>query len=198
MYLVCRLLLSPHTPPIYTLSLHDALPISQPPPPKIHTVPAGSFHIAGNSLPPGAMVGEATVNVPYKPFLFIILLPFIHVHWFIAGSYFQRDRKSTRLNSSHRCISYAVFFSLRTRLPSTLFPYTTLFRSPSRRRQRSILYRQDLSTLQEILFRPEQWWVKQQLMYHTNRFYLLFCFLSSMSIGLLQDHISKEIGRAHV
>src|SRR5207248_1548866 len=37
------------------------------------------------------------------------------------------DRKSTRLNSSHRTISYAVFC-----LPSpisTLFPYTTLFRS---------------------------------------------------------------------
>src|SRR5437762_341175 len=40
------------------------------------------------------------------------------------------DRKSTRLNSSHRCISYAVFCSF---LPSSsLFPYTTLFRSISR------------------------------------------------------------------
>ena len=46
------------------------------------------------------------------------------------------DRKSTRLNSSHRCISYAVFclkkiFFLMIRRPprSTLFPYTTLFRS---------------------------------------------------------------------
>src|SRR5437762_1120385 len=37
------------------------------------------------------------------------------------------DRKSTRLNSSHRCISYAVF--CRLHLASTLFPYTTLFRS---------------------------------------------------------------------
>src|SRR5690625_4703869 len=36
------------------------------------------------------------------------------------------DRKSTRLNSSHVAISYAVFYILR----STLFPYTTLFRSP--------------------------------------------------------------------
>src|SRR5215210_1947079 len=76
-----------------------------------------------------------------------------------------RDRKSTRLNSSHRCISYAVFclkkkktssercslcrrcamvvadiflsfscfFFLMIRRPprSTLFPYTTLFRSPA-------------------------------------------------------------------
>src|SRR5690242_18327456 len=39
------------------------------------------------------------------------------------------DRKSTRLNSSHMSISYAVF-CLRRRPPgSTLFPYTTLFRS---------------------------------------------------------------------
>ena len=46
-----------------------------------------------------------------------------------------RDRKSTRLNSSHRNISYAVFclkkiFLMIRRPPrSTLFPYTTLFRS---------------------------------------------------------------------
>src|ERR1039458_2152633 len=41
------------------------------------------------------------------------------------------DRKSTRLNSSHLGISYAVFFLIRIRRPrrSTLFPYTTLFRS---------------------------------------------------------------------
>src|SRR5438445_170341 len=41
-----------------------------------------------------------------------------------------QDRKSTRLNSSHANISYAVF-CLNARLPRcTLFPYTTLFRSP--------------------------------------------------------------------
>src|SRR5437879_677493 len=43
----------------------------------------------------------------------------------------DEDRKSTRLNSSHRCISYAVF-CLTLRPPrSSLFPYTTLFRSRS-------------------------------------------------------------------
>src|SRR5690606_38956461 len=42
---------------------------------------------------------------------------------------FNPDRKSTRLNSSHVKISYAVF-CLRPRPPrSTPFPYTTLFRS---------------------------------------------------------------------
>src|ERR1035438_5463153 len=39
------------------------------------------------------------------------------------------DRKSTRLNSSHLGISYAVFCMLRRPPRSTLFPYTTLFRS---------------------------------------------------------------------
>src|SRR5688572_27318002 len=39
------------------------------------------------------------------------------------------DRKSTRLNSSHSQISYAVFCLIRHPPLSTLFPYTTLFRS---------------------------------------------------------------------
>src|SRR3712207_6364162 len=41
------------------------------------------------------------------------------------------DRKSTRMNSSHANISYAVFCLLMIRRPprSPLFPYTTLFRS---------------------------------------------------------------------
>src|SRR5207249_643931 len=41
----------------------------------------------------------------------------------------HRDRKSTRLNSSHVSISYAVFCLIRPPPGSTLFPYTTLFRS---------------------------------------------------------------------
>src|SRR5690606_39228798 len=41
---------------------------------------------------------------------------------------FAEDRKSTRLNSSHVKISYAVFCFLQHPLPP-LFPYTTLFRS---------------------------------------------------------------------
>src|SRR5688572_21321447 len=39
------------------------------------------------------------------------------------------DRKSTRLNSSHSQISYAVFCLILRPPRSTLFPYTTLFRS---------------------------------------------------------------------
>src|SRR5437879_8307681 len=60
----------PATTEIYTLSLHDALPISL----------GGYLRVRGGEHRRGA--GKA------------------------AGS---GDRKSTRLNSSHRCISYAVF-----------------------------------------------------------------------------------------
>src|ERR1017187_2871004 len=47
------------------------------------------------------------------------------------------DRKSTRLDSRHRWISYAVFFFLMIRPPprSPLFPYTTLFRSHGQARR---------------------------------------------------------------
>src|SRR5574337_442407 len=41
----------------------------------------------------------------------------------------RRDRKSTRLNSSHHSNSYEVFLMIRQPPISTLFPYTTLFRS---------------------------------------------------------------------
>src|SRR5690606_30317931 len=44
------------------------------------------------------------------------------------------DRKSTRLNSSHVKISYAVFCLTRPPTPPTPFPYTTLFRSPGHSR----------------------------------------------------------------
>src|SRR5438067_10178081 len=64
---------------IYTLSLHDALPIGFPPPGNATRVASGcsAFHrrIAGSSF-------SGTVKL---------------------------DRKSTRLNSSHVSISYAVF-----------------------------------------------------------------------------------------
>src|SRR5690242_21507935 len=66
----------------FTLSLHDALPIST----ASFTVPAGgalTVPIAGYALAPGGALPTG------------LLVP--------------RDRKSTRLNSSHMSISYAVF-----------------------------------------------------------------------------------------
>src|SRR3990172_8513717 len=77
LHLVCRLffLKDPATTEIYTLSLHDALPIFSSP---IVSV------AASKKDPPHS--GHA------------------------SQSSRRRDRKSTRLNSSHRYISYAVFF----------------------------------------------------------------------------------------
>src|SRR5437763_16999289 len=66
------------TTEIYTLSLHDALPI-------LDVCFSGSQKAI--SAPPG--VSPITVSA--------------------AAEDVFRDRKSTRLNSSHRCISYAVF-----------------------------------------------------------------------------------------
>src|SRR5688572_31297264 len=78
------------TPPtdIYTLSLHDALPIS----PAAGAVRLGQP--AGRSRPPrrlpsGVPPGASDVGGDLRPI--------------------AQDRKSTRLNSSHSQISYAVF-----------------------------------------------------------------------------------------
>src|SRR5436189_3454871 len=66
------------TTEIYTLSLHDALPI---------------YSVL--SATPRRLVGDHAVNTGACEH---------------RGEHReQRDRKSTRLNSSHRCISYAVF-----------------------------------------------------------------------------------------
>src|SRR5204863_9284453 len=80
-------LLDTAPPEIYTLSLHDALPIS-PPRPGRRSAPAFLHLHAQSSRPAGWW--------PRRP------------RW---GPYRRaaRDRKSTRLNSSHVEISYAVF-----------------------------------------------------------------------------------------
>src|SRR5688572_31477126 len=71
------------TTEIYTLSLHDALPISSP--------EAGWLHVAlvavGRPDDPAGRQGERSLQ----------------------GAGRSQDRKSTRLNSSHSQISYAVF-----------------------------------------------------------------------------------------
>src|SRR5437764_11869427 len=73
-----------HTPcsEIYTLSLHDALPIL-------------FFRVLG-----ALTFGEfGSARRVWKDGMFDNVL----------GDGLYKDRKSTRLNSSHRCISYAVF-----------------------------------------------------------------------------------------
>src|SRR5437879_8708904 len=77
------------TTEIYTLSLHDALPISQP---------GAPLHCAdGDSRPPGL----------------------------------RQDRQSTRLNSSHRCISYAV--SCLKKKSAIAFPLPAWTKADTRR-----------------------------------------------------------------
>src|SRR3989338_7978315 len=88
----------PATTEIYTLSLHDALPISE------HS----------------RLKKQCSISDQFR--------------WPTAKWVMKLiDRKSTRLNSSHSSISYSLFFFLMIRRPprSTLFPYTTLFRSRS-------------------------------------------------------------------
>src|SRR5437764_8682889 len=76
----------PATTEIYTLSLHDALPIST-------TSTSCWFRCSttgtnrGTPAWSGSKTTEHSNSVVFEP----------------------EDRKSTRLNSSHRCISYAVF-----------------------------------------------------------------------------------------
>src|SRR5207302_9679544 len=71
------------TSEIYTLSLHDALPIC---------LSAGSLNFQGATYQPPEKSGAGTQNI-FVGFFEDVL----------------RDRKSTRLNSSHVKISYAVF-----------------------------------------------------------------------------------------
>src|SRR5258708_20685034 len=73
------------TPEIYTLSLHDALPIS-----------TRSVSLAEYRRVPATFTARQLGLVP--------------ISWTPAGVHeMGTDRKSTRLNSSHQIISYAVF-----------------------------------------------------------------------------------------
>src|SRR5256885_10809767 len=97
------------TTEIYTLSLHDALPICR----------AADSHVAESSI--GAeRGGEEAAGIDHQG---------------RAG----RDRKSTRLNSSHLVISYAVFClkkktTASTHLYASPTTATTLTTFPSRLR----------------------------------------------------------------
>src|SRR2546422_8919670 len=86
------------TTEIYTLSLHDALPISQLPETTIAALvtsvrPQRSAYFPPSQHPMAPLPTTANVTSAASP----------DAGW--AG----RDRKSTRLNSSHGYISYAVF-----------------------------------------------------------------------------------------
>src|SRR2546429_7872102 len=81
------------TTEIYTLSLHDALPISVGHAVAVSVVEAQEIR---------GRPDKETSAIPQRP----------HGHADLVGEHFaavEKDRKSTRLNSSHGYISYAVF-----------------------------------------------------------------------------------------
>src|SRR3712207_8484530 len=89
------------TTEIYTFSLHDALPIS--------AVETGPGSVVSGARRRGRAPGPGAVGVPSLP------RP-------AAG---VADRKSTRLNSSHANISYAVFCLKKKKKTTTSFPLRT-------------------------------------------------------------------------
>src|SRR5256885_7223157 len=96
------------TTEIYTLSLHDALPISARARSRGTAQPRGARRAAARRLPhrpPGAPQAalEPEGSRTRRP----------HV---------RLDRKSTRLNSSHLVISYAVFCLKKKKTASTVKP----------------------------------------------------------------------------
>src|SRR5207248_9657233 len=94
---------------IYTLSLHDALPIS------CETVSRKESGIHGKPNETRRSVGPFPLppELParHSDFGFWISFVICHLSFLCLSSFVIRilDRKSTRLNSSHRTISYAVF-----------------------------------------------------------------------------------------
>src|SRR5438874_9934054 len=92
------LLNDPSTTQIYTLSLHDALPISIS---YVEFELKRALSEGGPLVPPP--VGRMSRHLRHFP-----LTPEV--------SLFPEDRKSTRLNSSHVEISYAVFCLKKKRL----------------------------------------------------------------------------------
>src|SRR5205814_9251700 len=102
-------LTSPTSPPTYTLSLHDALPISLPTLESCIPIPPIN--------PPDALLAGFALTSPLRQRLLDSAQP--------PRRGRRGDRKSTRLNSSHLGISYAVFClkkkteSARYRTPNT-------------------------------------------------------------------------------
>src|SRR5207253_10903232 len=90
---------SPATSEIFTLSLHDALPISEPAESFACVEP---FWLSRTTEPftkggtdKSVFVGARTTST--------------HKNRLVRATRGRQDRKSTRLNSSHVAISYAVF-----------------------------------------------------------------------------------------
>src|SRR5437879_10590503 len=81
----------------HVLSLHDALPI------------CAIFSVTGNNFLTAANAFEITRLSVEVGLLALALTPIIITAGIDLSVGSMIDRKSTRLNSSHRCISYDVF-----------------------------------------------------------------------------------------
>src|SRR5690242_21782380 len=88
-YLIIFYVDTPNTE-IYTLSLHDALPICK------YAVKEMMIWLKHEPLVVSVLCGETAWHIDGETLV-------------IHSTKEQRDRKSTRLNSSHMSISYAVF-----------------------------------------------------------------------------------------
>src|SRR5207248_8018012 len=91
-------------PEIYTLSLHDALPISELQD-RIKTLLANGY------------IKNPTVRIEIEQYKSQYVIVGGEVR--APGKIPMTDRKSTRLNSSHRTISYAVFCLKKKKRKST-------------------------------------------------------------------------------
>src|SRR5205814_8657717 len=91
--------LDPSTSEIYTLSLHDALPIL------LH-----ERKIRRTQISPQSVRNRVFLFLINQPVFVERLRRVVRAGWFGRDKKTRlRDRKSTRLNSSHLGISYAVF-----------------------------------------------------------------------------------------
>src|SRR5207302_10933915 len=102
---------TPRTPPTYPLSLHDALPIYPRARRAISAYLVGSPERGIDTMTAGALLGSWAAEDPTDGLPEYLLGKDLANRGLYADAAerFDRDRKSTRLNSSHVKISYAVF-----------------------------------------------------------------------------------------
>src|SRR3712207_7458176 len=93
------------TTEIYTLSLHDALPI--------YTKIKDDRRMIGSR----DWRGRSLVFLDPVPTVFVLFPVLLSFNNFFVPSAKEADRKSTRLNSSHANISYAVFCLKKKKQP---------------------------------------------------------------------------------
>src|SRR5439155_26905221 len=90
----------PPTPALYTLSLHDALPISPQ--------PCGKRRSCSRKFTIGSKI-TSRLSPACSTFSLAASKIRTRSRCFARAATAKQDRKSTRLNSSHVAISYAVF-----------------------------------------------------------------------------------------